>query len=681
MNTLGVDVGGTFVDLALVDEGGRIQIEKVPTSGSEGIFDCVLQGLAKMGLEPSALQRIAFGTTIATNVVLERRGARIGLLCTKGFRDILEHQRWHRRHQYDLHEVRPDPLAPRWLRLEIDERTAADGTVLKTVAEEDVLAALEVFKRDKVEAIAICFLNSYANGHNEQVAADIIRRHEPLRHISLSSDLAPLIREWERTSTTTINAFTQPVITSYLRSFQRKLKKYAPNCLLMVMQSNGGVTSVDEATQKPVRTMLSGPAGGVMGAQALALQTGTPNVISLDMGGTSCDVAVLKNQTPELTNEAQVEYNMPVMVPMIRINTIGAGGGSIAWVDKGGVMKVGPQSAGAKPGPVCYERGGSDPTVTDAQLILGRLSPHGLLGGRMALSKGAAERAFGERICEPLGLSLQDAVVGVIKIANVKMGEAIRLLTTNRGVDPRDFTLVAFGGAGPMHACEMAEMLAIQQLIIPPFPGVMSAVGLATANRKTDAIASVNRSLENLTAGELNGLFTALEERCRASLAAQGVPAENQVLTRAGDFRYEGQSFEVTVPLDSREYGPGSIAEMGERFHKGHFDLYRYYRENETPFLVSIQVVGTEREIANAATTETCAAVRGGSNEDRTREVYSLERDCFQKVPVYLRSALAIGWSAVGPAIIEQFDSTVLVTETFDATIDASGSILLQRRR
>ena len=679
MYTLGVDVGGTFVDLALVDDAGRIRIEKVPSSGSQAIFDCVLQGLSRLGVEPSGLTRIAFGTTVATNVVLERRGARVGLLCTRGFRDILEHQRWHRRHQYDLHEERPDPLSPRWLRLEIDERTAADGTVLKEVPEEDVLKALGIFQREGVEAIAICFLNGHANGYNERRAAQMLSEHEPGRYVSLSSELAPLIREWERTSTTVINAYTQPVISSYLRGFQRRLREVAPQCLLTVMQSNGGVTAVEDATQKPVRTMLSGPAGGVMGAQALAAHVGKGDVISLDMGGTSCDVAVLKGRTPELTKEAQIEYNMPVMVPMIRINTIGAGGGSVAWVDRGGVMKVGPQSAGANPGPVCYQRGGSEPTVTDAQLILGRLSPRGLLGGRMSLSKVEAERAFVERICTPLGLSLQDAVVGVIKIANVKMGEAIRLLTTNRGVDPRDFALVAFGGAGPMHACELAEMLGIRQVIVPSFPGVMSAVGLATSSRKTDAIISVNRSLENLAADQLNALFADLEKSCQETLQAQGVPLESQVLTRAGDFRYEGQSFEVTVPLERHDYGPESIGEMAEAFHRGHFELYRYSRGDETPFLVSVQVIATERKTAPIVAAQAPAGASGGSDGPQTREVYSLASDSFRTIPVWYRRDLPVGAFVQGPAIIEQFDSTVLVTESFGGRIDPSGNIVLER--
>lgn len=681
MYTLGVDVGGTFVDLAVVEGDGKVRIEKVSTSDSEGIFDCVLQGLTRMGITPQAVGRVAFGTTIATNAVLERRGARVGLLCTQGFKDILEHQRWHRRHQYDLHEVRPDPLVPRWLRAEVSERVAADGSIVREVGEEDVEQALEIFKKERVEAIAVCFVNAYANGANERAALDVIRRRGGWSHVSVSSAIAPLIREWERTSTTVINAYTQPVTASYLGTFERKLEEFAPNSLLTVMQSNGGVTSVEEAIQKPVRTMLSGPAGGVIGGAALAAQAGLKDIITIDMGGTSCDVAVLKDATPELTKESQIEYNMPVMVPMIRIHTIGAGGGSIAWVDRGGVMKVGPQSAGANPGPVCYGREGVEPTVTDAQFILGRLSPGGLLGGRMSLLRDAAEEAFLGRVCKPLGLTLEDAVVGVIKIANVKMAEAIRLLTTNRGMDPRDFTLVAFGGAGPMHACELAEMLGMHRVVIPPCPGVMSALGLATASRKTDAIVSVNRSLDTISADELNSIFEALEEKCRCVLSDQGVECENQVLMRAGDFRYEGQSFEVSIPLDSGNYTPASIADIARRFHERHFDLYRYSRKSEIPFVVSLEVVGAERLAGRSACGDGGVVAKKAAEPLAMREVYLLDRERFRRVPIYARERLDAGSIVEGPAVVEQFDSTILITESFRAEVDGAGNLVAERRQ
>lgn len=671
---LGVDVGGTFTDLVYVSDRGDVRIGKVPSRVNDPM-EAIKEGLEQMGLALADVCEIVFGTTVATNTVIEKKGARTGLLCTEGFRDVLEHQRWHRRSMYDLQQTRPAPLVERALRIGIRERVSAAGEMLAAVNPAQVRAAVAALEAAGVESIAVCFMNSYRNGANEAAVRAALSNGRARKYVSLSVEVSPLIREWERTSTTVVNAYIQPVIDRYLGGLEQDLQAAAPAARLDIMQSNGGVISVAQAVTEPVRTILSGPAGGAMGAILVGSKAGQQDVIGMDMGGTSCDISVIRSGVPEVTKEGQVEYNVPIMVPMLNIETIGAGGGSLVWIDAGGVMKVGPQSAGAVPGPACYDRGGSQPTVTDAQLLLGRLPADGLLRGRMPVRLDLAEGAFAARICPQLGVSALQAAAGVIQIANIKMAEAIRLLTVNKGLDPRDFTLVPFGGAGPLHACEIAMELGIPRVLIPPAPGVLSALGLAGAGVKVGAVCALNTSLGALTAEAVEAHYRQLEERCRALLSEHGVPAEHQAFERSADLRYPGQSFEVTVPAEAGS-GPGSLAALADRFHTTHRDLYKYAIPEETPFLVNIEVTARDRRTRPVLHPLAARAEAPAAGE---RRVYILEIGGWVTAPVYHREQLAPGQALAGPALIDQFDSTALIPPGFAGRVDAYGNIMVVR--
>jgi N-methylhydantoinase A len=660
----------------LVADDGRVRIEKVVSRPREGLAS-ILEGLTQLTVEPAAVDQISYGTTIATNSVIERKGARVGMLCTRGFRDVLDHQRWHRRTLYDLHQTRPEPLVPRRHRLEVTERVSAAGEILCEIEEQDVLDALTQFEREGIESIAVCFLNAHANGSNERAVRRVIERDGRGHYVSVSSEISPLIREWERASTTVVNAYTQPVLEHHLRGIEEDMRSRGLSTRLDIMQSNGGIISIAEASSAPVRTILSGPAGGVIGSHLIGQRSGYDNLITLDMGGTSCDVAVIRDGQPEVTKEGAVEYNVPITVPMIKIETIGAGGGSIAWIDRGGALKVGPQSAGASPGPACYRQGGTQPTVTDAHLLLGRLTARGLLGGRLHLDEELARAAFEEHICQPLALDLDNATGGVIRIANVMMAEAIRLLTINKGLDPRDFVLLAFGGAGPLHACEIAEELGVTRVIAPPSPGVLSAFGLAGADVKTGFVGSVNRSIDELTAAEVREIFSGLEARCRHVLDGERILPQDQSLMRSADLRYEEQSFEVTVPVVDGFTRLEDISALGEAFHVAHRELYGYSIPDHAPFVVNVEVMATGRKPkpASPALARSSAPVLPIA----TRAVYFLEAAGLQETAIYARDALMAGQMLSGPAVVEQFDSTVVVPPEWCGRVDEYGSLILER--
>jgi N-methylhydantoinase A len=673
---LGVDVGGTFTDLVLITETGQVSIEKVLSRPKEG-FASILEGLTRMGVDPAAVKQISYGTTIATNSVIERKGARVGMLCTRGFRDVVEHQRWHRRTLYDLHQSRPEPLVARRDRFNVTERVSAGGDVLQEIDEQDVLAALAELEREGMESIAICFLNAHANGSNERKVGDLVKRHWRTAYVSLSSEVAPLIREWERTTTTVVNAYTQPILERHLHGVEQHMQALGLNAHLDIMQSNGGIISVSEACLAPVRTILSGPAGGVIGALLVGQRSHFDSVITLDMGGTSCDVSVIRNGEPEITKEGQVEYNVPITVPMVKIETIGAGGGSIAWIDAGGALKVGPQSAGASPGPVCYGQGGTEPTVTDAHLLLGRLTPAGLLGGRLRLDADLARHAFEERVCPPLHLDVVEAASGVIRIANVLMAEAIRLQTVNKGLDPRDFVLLAFGGAGPLHACEIAAELGLGRVIAPPSPGVLSAFGLGGADAKTGVVRAINRSMGELTAAGLRELYSSLDNQCRQVLDREEIDSADRTLIHSADLRYEEQSFEITVPVANGFDTQAELTELSDAFHRSHRDQYGYAIPEHTPFLVNVEVTAIGRK--PKPITPPLASSVSRAVPIATRPVYFLEPPGFAPAAIYARGELFAGHSLQGPAVVEQFDSTVIVPPGWHARADEYGDLILEK--
>jgi N-methylhydantoinase A len=662
---LGVDVGGTFTDLVVAGDG-RVRVGKVPTRVGEP-FAAISEGLQQIGVDIADISLMAFGTTIATNIIIERTGARTALLCTEGFMDVLDHQRWHRRHLYDLQQTRPAPLVPRALRVGLNERTLADTQVLIEVDPGEARSAVAELREQGVESIAVCLLNSYCNPENEKRVGEAIRAADDNLYVSLSSAISPLIREWERTSTTVINAYVQPSMDRHLRELDRNVQEVSPGLRLHVMQSNGGVISVDQASAEPVRTILSGPAAGVIGGVSIGESANEPNLILMDMGGTSCDVAVVIDGAAHLSKEGEADYNLPVSIPMLDVKTIGAGGGSVVTIDSGGALKVGPESAGAVPGPACYARGGAIATVTDAQLYLGRLPSAGLLGGQMALDVQASELVLAEP-AQQLGLTTEALAAGVVRIAGVNMAEAIRMITVNRGLDPRDFALLAFGGAGPLHACEIANELELEKVLIPASAGVLSASGLAGAAVRVGAVKALNASVDTLANGRLESEYAELERRAADLLAQHDVPVEERLVRRTADVRYRYQSFEISVPV-------GATSSLADDFHAAHDRLYHYSRPDEVPFLVNIEIHAEGHRQAPALSRlepadRPCEPIG-------TRKIFVLDSGDWTDARVYRRDALAAGDRISGPAVVDQLDSTVVIVPGFSAEVDPFGTMIL----
>ena len=488
---LGVDVGGTFTDLVLHEvESNRLEFAKTPSTPadqSEGVTTGALQLVNRLGISPQAIAFFIHGTTVATNTLLERKGARTALIVTRGFRDVLQIGRQDRPDLYDWTIRRTEPIVPRRLRFEVTERVLHTGEVIEPVSDADVAGIVRRLEEEQVEAVAVCLLHSYAHPAHERQVGEAIRKALPDITLSISSEVAPEFKEYERMSTASINAFVAPVMERYLRSLQAGIEAQGIDSDLHIMQSNGGTMSADAAVEKPVHTILSGPAAGVIGSVGLAAQAGELNTISVDMGGTSFDISLCYQGEVRRTQDSEID-RLPIKVPMVDIHTLGAGGGSIAWIDPGGALRVGPHSAGAAPGPACYGQGGAEPTVTDANLLLGRLSPDAFLGGLMKLDIGLARDAVRDRIAEPLGLGIEEAAEGIVRVVNAGMIKGIRVVSVAKGYDPREFTLVTFGGAGPLHAAELASELNIPKVLVPIAPGVTSALGLLMADLRHDLV-------------------------------------------------------------------------------------------------------------------------------------------------------------------------------------------------
>ena len=654
---VGVDVGGTFTDLiSFGDDGPRIG--KVPTATPDPSIG-VIRGIADLGL--GSPEAILHGSTVATNALLERKGARVGLVTTRGFGDVLEIGRQNRPRLYDVEPQKPEPLIPRRLRFELTERTTTDGTVLVRPDPQELESLARNLIDSAVEAVAICFLHSYANPENERLAAAALK-DAGLPRVSVSSDVLPEFREYERTATVAANAYLAPPVERYLQTLQRD----APGPLWIV-QSNGGLLTTDETGRFPVRTVLSGPAGGVTGAVWAAAAAGFSQVVTFDMGGTSTDVSLCPGG-PLHTNSGVVGQ-VPISIDMIDIHTVGAGGGSIAWVDDGGALKVGPQSAGSEPGPACYGRGGVLPTVSDANLVLGRLPAGVKLGGRMELDQTraiSAIRTLNDQFPGP-EIEPESIASAIIDLADANMESALRLITIERGFDPRDFALVAFGGAGPLHACELAERLRIESVVVPPHPGVLSALGALVADRVRSYSRTVMLPGNSESAGRLREVAGELAAIARNDLAADGDPQ----LRFGLDVRYEGQSFELTVPWDSDSI-PGSI----EMFHRAHDRRYSYSLPDHPVQIVSIRLDGIIPTEAPAP-----APVGTGIGDLVASATVSSHFKCGAvAAPVYERASLGSGHQVPGPAIITQDDCTTVVSPGWQALVDESGTLVMSRR-
>ncbi len=673
---IGVDVGGTFTDLAMVDEAtGRIGFHKVPSTPADPSL-AIEQGvrgiLEKFSRAASEVAFLGHGTTVATNMVIERRGARTGMLTTKGFRDVLEIARQIRPHLYDYDVQRPAPLVPRRRRLEIGERMTAEGTVLKALDESEVAEAAEQLRAEGVTSVAVCFLHAWRDAAHERAAKAVLQRIMPDAYLSVSSEVLPEFREYDRFSTTVLNAFVGPRMATYLDRLLKRVRETGIAAEPYTVHSNGGLMSVATAAHAPVRTCLSGPAAGVIGAAVVAAEAGFPDIVTFDAGGTSTDVSVVAGGVAT-TGASRDVAGYPVKVPSIGIDVIGAGGGSIAHLDAGGALKVGPRSAGADPGPAAYGRGGVEPTLTDANIVLGRLDPVALLRGAMPVDAEAA-RAAVQRIAVPLGLTLEQAALGIIRVAVSNMGRAIRGVTTERGYAPERFALFAFGGAGPLHATEVASECSIPVVIVPREPGTMCARGILLADIALDFVRSEIRPLDQAAWDRAGVLFAEMAEEGDAWLAREGVPAGRRASTRAVELRYEGQNFEVRVPLD--ESWPSLTKVLGD-FAAEHARTNGYDIPGRGVELVNCRLQAIGRVPRGMPEPPPATGSAEAARIGMRRTHYSAAQG-WHDSPVYDRDRLPVGAVIAGPAVIEEMSSTTPVFPGQAATVDAQGNLVLR---
>jgi N-methylhydantoinase A len=679
---IAIDIGGTFTDATLIDEAtGRVSIAKVlttPADPSEGFMQALGRVLGEH--EPADVGLVVHATTVATNAIIEGKIARSGFVATAGFRDLLEIARQVRPTLYDTQFEKPAPLVPRDRAVEVVERLGPAGEVTLPLDEDSVRRAAAVLRSERVESVAVCLLHAYVNPEHEQRVGEILAEELPGVPVSLSSAVAPEFREYLRASTTVINAVIRPVVQRYLERIQERLAAGGVGARLLVMQSSGGVFGADAAAGRPVFMVESGPAAGVIASAHLGSTIDAPDVLSFDMGGTTAKVGLIREGRPSVTKDYAVGRHAgagigamslsgyPVRTPVVDLVEIGAGGGSIAWVDSGGLLRVGPQSAGADPGPVCYGRGGAEPTVTDANVVLGRLDPQYFLGGEMTLDVDAARRAIEDRCAKPLGLDVTQAAYGIVEIANAAMVNALHLISVQRGYDPRDFVLVGFGGAGPLHANAIARDAELPTLVVPPSPGIFSATGLLSTDLKRDAAVTIMRRLDELDRAELDEVFARLERAGADELEREGVSRDRVEFVRQLDVRYVGQSYELTVEAGDELLG---------RFHAEHERTYGFAAPGEPVELVSVRLTTIGRiEKPSARSVEAV----GPASPKRERPVYFSEAGGFVDCPVYDRYGLAAGTAFPGPAVVEELDSTTLVHPGFDLRVDERGNLVIERR-
>jgi len=678
---IGVDVGGTFTDFLLQPAGGRPRAVKVPSTPADPT-DGVFAGLAEMATGESRslgeflgdVELIVHGTTITTNAVLTGDVARVGLLTTRGFRDALAMRRGIREAQYDNRCRAPEPLVPRWLRLPVTERVDATGAVLAPLDDVDVHDALARFAAVGVEAVAVCFLHAWANPAHEVAAERLATAALPGAYVTRSSAILPQIRFTERVSTTVLNAAVGPVLGRYLDRLTTRLTLTGFRGTLLVMQSNGGVAAPATARAAAASTLLSGPAAAPTAGGAYTAAHGLRDFITVDMGGTSFDVCLVKDGAAALTAEGRIG-RYPFGLPMLAIHTIGAGGGSIAWIDEGGLLRVGPRSAGAAPGPACYARGGTAPTCTDADLLLGRLDPAGLLGGRLRLDPVAARGAL-EGLAARLGLGVEAAAAGVVDVIDANMAAGIRHVTVERGHDPRGLVLVVAGGAGPVHAAGIAGELGIARILVPRDSSIFCAAGMLFTDLRHDLVRTLVAPVDALDADRLRRLCAALARDGHAALAEDGVPETRRALALGCDVRYVGQYHELTVPLLAEEAEAGDLSGVAKRFHEAHDRLYGYALPDTPLELVNVRAVATGL-VDRPRLPEVAPGAAEAARRGRRRAWLAPER-AFHEVDRYDGLGLGAGARLAGPALVELPLTTVVVPPAWRLETDRHGSFVLE---
>ncbi|MGE0315242.1 MAG: hydantoinase/oxoprolinase family protein [Lautropia sp.] len=663
---IGVDIGGTFTDLVCLHEGsGAVTSAKaLSTPGDllEGIMACVEQA----GVSLADCRLVIHGTTIGINALLEEKGACTGLITTEGFRDVLGIGRGNFHRMYDVLYRRPSPLVPRGRCLEVAERLSANGEVLTPLDEAAVRAAARRLGERGVEAVAIVFLFSYKSPEHERRAAEIVEAELPGVSISVSHRISQEWREYERTSTTVVNAYIQPVMARYLGAFDDSLRRRGFDGRILVTQSNGGAFSIDAARVKPVHTVESGPAAGAMGCASLAPILGHERLIAFDMGGTTAKCAIVEGGLVQTTDEYQVNGH-PMRVPVIDIKEVSAGGGTIAWIDVGGALALGPQSAGADPGPVCYGRGGTGPTVTDANLVLGRIASSTFVGGTMALDAAAAHRAIDERLARPLALDPVDAAAGVLRLANVKMALAVRSITTERGLDPRDYALVAYGGGGPLHCVAIAREIGIPKVVIPPSPSTFSAWGMLATDLRHDLVRTVLEPLERADVAWARARYEEMREEIASAMPAVGTPR----MHLGADLRYLGQIHAVSVALERLEDWP----DVRREFDAAHLRAFGYNAPDVEVELINLRltvVFPLERpRVAEIGPVAGATAVPG------SRRIHSMSSGTARTFEVFQRADLRAGQVIAGPAVVEEPGTTTVIEEADVITVDRFGCLCI----
>jgi N-methylhydantoinase A len=687
---IGIDVGGTFTDFLLMDEECNSRMYKVlstPDDLSVGVVTGLSELAKERGQTPqqflAQVEIIVHGTTVATNAILTGKTARTGLITTRGFRDALEMRRGVRERLYDNKFQAPKPLVPRTRRLPIAERVDALGAIVTDVDLADVDAAAEVLRADKVEAIAVCFMHSYANRANEEKAARRLCELCPDLYLSVSSRVLPQVRFYERVSTTVLNAAVGPVVKRYLDNLMLKIAEIGYTGILLIMQSNGGVTGPRAITELAASTVLSGPAAAPCAGLAYMAPHGEDTFITMDMGGTSFDAALVKNGEPAITTHGSIE-RMALALPSMEIVTIGAGGGSIAWIDDGGLLRLGPQSAGAKPGPVCYDSGGTEPTCSDANLLLGYLSPDFFAGGRIRLNVNAARDVVAQRIGDPLGLDVLAAAAGMYRIMNVNMASAIREISVQKGYDAREFPLVCAGGAGAIHACMIARELGIRNIFVPRAAPIFCAAGMLRSDLKHDFVRSYASPFAAgaLDLGKLLSYLDEMISEANQIFRNEGVPKKRCRFAVQLDLRYTGQYYEVTVGAPETALRSGDLESIRQSFHKAHDRLYGYQlgEDGTGVELVNIRLTATGLVDKPKIPVTAMAGQDPRAAHKNNRPIYLPLRDAFIEVPVFDGDRLEHGNTIFGPAVVESVNTTIIVPDDFDLRVDAVGTCVLTIR-
>jgi len=695
---VGIDIAGTFTDGTLVDSTtGEVTTSKVlstPSNPASGFISAVEKLLATHGsIDPTEIEHVVHATTVATNAIIEGKTATTAFITTEGFRDMLEIARQIRPSLYDLQFEKPQPLVPRQLCYEVPERLNAQGEVITPLDESVVEQVVEKIAETGVEAVAVCLLHSYRNSAHEQRIGELLRAKLPDITISLSSDVVPEFREYLRASTTVINSSVAPVVSTYLSSIREKLNSSGVTSELLVMQSSGGVYPAEAASDSPVFMVESGPAAGAVAAAALGTSLGSPDVISFDMGGTTAKASLIRNGQPNVTKDYSVggaaqagtgafggASGYPIRTPVVDLVEIGAGGGSIAWVDSGGALRVGPHSAGADPGPVCYGLGGTEPTITDANLVLGRLDPDYFAGGDMQLDLKGARNAIKTQCADPLGISIEEAAHGIVEIANTAMVNALRLVSVQRGHDPRDFMLIGFGGAGPAHTVRLAEQAGIPNVLIPLAPGTASALGLLVTDVRMDSSATLIARADSVQPDDIAGHFARLEDEGAKAHQSAASSSGEPVFERAVEMRYWGQSFELSVPAPDRELIDRQwLNELCESFHDAHETAYGFRAQDEPVELVNLRLT-TVGKIARPnmkkleeTSSDASSALKG------SRPVYFSESNGVTETAVYDRVKLPAGAQFSGPAIVEEPDCTTVVHPAWSVLVDEYGNLSISK--